>query len=142
MPREKKKDIQPGARLFRGLMVFITAAAALNLIFTVSWASLAEAVVLLFLVWGLRKGACGLRGALSIALLLSGGAGLAVLAIAAPAGTANVLSLVWLGAYSIGLVAAGILLWNKALRAYLKIAQPPEEKQRKIHFFHGGWRDL
>ena len=120
-----------GRQLLRGLLV------------TASLAGLIGGIVILIMAWGIRKGDYGLRKALIVFLLLYAAVNLVVLILSALfSSTARVLSLIWLGVYSLCLVVCALLLRRPEIRAWLKVAPQPTEKEKKIHFFHGGWRDL
>ena len=81
--------------------------------------------------------------ALIVFLLLYAAVNLVVLILSALfSSTARVLSLIWLGVYSLCLVVCALLLRRPEVRAWLEVAPQPTEKEKKIHFFHGGWRDL
>lgn len=132
-----------GRQLLRGLLVTLTVLALLNLLFTASLAGLIGSIVILIMVWGIRKGDYGLRKALIVFLLLYAAVNLVVLILSALfSSTARVLSLIWLGVYSLCLVVCALLLRRPEIRAWLEVAPQPTEKEKKIHFFHGGWRDL
>mgnify|MGYP000844493528 FL=1 len=132
-----------GRQLLRGLLVTLTVLTLLNLLFTASLAGLIGGIVILIMVWGIRKGDYGLRKALIVFLLLYAAVNLVVLILSALfSSTARVLSLIWLGVYSLCLVVCALLLRCPEVRAWLEVAPQPTEKEKKIHFFHGGWRDL
>ena len=132
-----------GRQLLRALFVALTVLTLLNLLFTASLAGLIGGIVILIMVWGIRKGDYGLRKALIVFLLLYAAVNLVVLILSALfSTTARVLSLIWLGAYSLCLVVCALLLRRPEIRAWLEVAPQPTEKEKKIHFFHGGWRDL
>ena len=132
-----------GHQLLRGLLVTLTVLTLLNLLFTASQAGLIGGIVILIMVWGIRKGDYGLRKALIVFLLLYAAVNLVVLILSALfSSTARVLSLIWLGVYSLCLVVCALLLRRPEIRAWLEVAPQPTEKEKKIHFFHGGWRDL
>lgn len=135
MPTGKKK--------LHMILLSLTILTLLNLLLTASLVGLIGGIVILIMVWGIRRGDYPLARALAVFLFLYAGINLVVLALTLMAGTAaRISALVWLFGYSAVLIVLGILLCSKQVRAYLKTAQPPEEKQKKIHFFHGGWRDL
>ena len=132
-----------GRQLLRSLLATLTALTLLNLLFTASLAGLIGGIVTLIMVRGIRKGDYGLRKALVVFLLLYAAVNLTVLLLSALfSTTARVLSLVWLGVYSLCLVVCALLLRRPEVRAWLEVAPQPTEKEKKIHFFHGGWRDL
>ena len=132
-----------GRQLLRGLLVTLTVLTLLNLLFTASLAGLIGGIVSLIMVWGIRKGDYGLRKALIVFLLLYAAVNLVVLILSALfSSTARVLSLIWLGVYSLCLVVCALLLRRPEIRAWLEVAPQPTEKEKRIHFFHGGWRDL
>ena len=135
MPTGKKK--------LHMILLSLTVLTLLNLLLTASLVGLIGGIVILIMVWGIRRGDYPLARALAVFLFLYAGINLVVLALTLMAGAAaRISALVWLFGYSAVLIVLGILLCSKPVRAYLKTAQPPEEKQKKIHFFHGGWRDL
>ena len=132
-----------GRQLLRGLLATLTVLTLLNLLFTASLAGLIGGIVILIMVWGIRKGDYGLRKALIVFLLLYAAVNLVVLILSALfSSTARVLPLIWLGVYSLCLVVCALLLRRPEIRAWLEVAPQPTEKEKKIHFFHGGWRDL
>ena len=132
-----------GRQLLRGILIALTGLTILNLLFTASLAGLIGGIVILIMVRGIRKGDYGLRKALIVFLLLYATVNLVVLILSALfSSTARVLSLIWLGAYSLCLVVCALLLRRPEIRAWLEVAPQPTEKEKKIHFFHGGWRDL
>ncbi len=132
-----------GRRMLRGVLIALTVLTLLNLLFTSSLAGLIGGIVILIMVWGIRKGDYGLRKALVVFLLLYAAVNLVVLILSALfSATAQVLSMVWLGIYSLGLLACALLLCRPEIRVWLEVAPQPTEKEKKIRFFHGGWRDL
>ena len=132
-----------GRQLLRGILIALTVLTLLNLLFTASLAGLIGGIVILIMVWGIRKGDYGLRKALIVFLLLYAAVNLVVLILSTLfSSTARVLSLIWLGVYSLCLVVCALLLRRPEIRAWLEVAPQPTEKEKKIHFFHGGWRDL
>lgn len=135
MPTGKKK--------LHMILLSLTILTLLNLLLTASLVGLIGGIVILIMVWGIRRGDYPLARALAVFLFLYAGINLVVLALTLIAGAAaRISALVWLFGYSAVLIVLGILLCSKPVRTYLKTAQPPEEKPKKIHFFHGGWRDL
>ncbi len=132
-----------GKKLLRIGLLALTVLTLLNLLLTASLVGLVCCIVILVMVWGIRRGDYSLTGALSVFLYLYAAVNFVVLAVTLLSGApARTSALIWLGLYSAGLMLLGGLLQTEAVRTYLKTAQPPEEKKRKIHFFHGGWRDL
>ena len=132
-----------GRKLLRSVLLALTVITLLNLLFTTSLAGLIGGIVTLIMVWGIRKGDYGLRKALLVFLLLYAAVNLVVLILSALfSSTARVLSLICLGVYSLCLVVCALLLRRPEVRAWLEVAPQPTEKEKKIHFFHGGWRDL
>ena len=82
-----------GRQLLRGLFVALTVLTLLNLLFTASLAGLIGGIVILIMVWGIRKGDYGLRKALIVFLLLYAAVNLVVLILSALfSSTARVLS--------------------------------------------------
>lgn len=132
-----------GKKLLRILLLALTVLTLLNLLLTASLVGLICCIVILVMVWGIRRGDYPLAKALSVFLYLYAAVNFVVLAVTLFSGApARASSLIWLGLYSAGLMLLGGLLQTEPIRTYCKTAQPPEEKKRKIHFFHGGWRDL
>lgn len=132
-----------GRKLLRSVLLALTVITLLNLLLTASLAGLIGGIVILIMVWGIRKGDYGLQKALIVFLLLYAAVNLVVLILSALfSSTARVLSLIWLGVYSLCLVVCALLLRRPEIRAWLEVAPQPTEKEKKIHFFHGGWRDL
>ena len=132
-----------GKKLLRGALWALTALTLLNLLLTASVSALIGGIVILVMVWGISRGDYPLTKALAVFLFLYAALNAAVLLLTVISGAAaRISALVWLGVYSVALAALGILLRSRAVRSYLKTAKPPEEKEKKIHFFHGGWRDL
>lgn len=132
-----------GRRMLCGILIALTVITLLNLLLTASLAGLIGGIVILIMVWGIRKGDYGLKKALVVFLFLYAAVNLVVLILSAIfSSTARFLSLIWLGLYSLGLIVCGLLLRRPEIRAWLEIAPQPTEKEKKIHFFHGGWRDL
>ncbi len=140
-PASPKKS--PEQKLFQGLMVFLTVLSLCNLLLTASMVGLVGTILILVMVWGIRRGDYPLTRGLAIFLFLYGGSNLVVCLITLLSGAqARISALIWLAIYSLLLILIGVLLLGKKLQAYLKTAPQPEEKEHKINFFHGGWRDL
>lgn len=140
-PASPKKS--PEQKLFQGLMVSLTVLSLCNLLLTASMVGLVGTILILVMVWGIRRGDYPLTRGLAIFLLLYGGSNLVVCLITLLSGAqARISALIWLAIYSLLLILIGVLLLGKKLQAYLKTAPQPEEKEHKISFFHGGWRDL
>jgi hypothetical protein len=132
-----------GEKRLKGSLMLLTILTICNLLLTASVVSLVGGIVILVMVWGIRKGDYPLTKALAVVLFLVGSGNLAVMVFLGAAGSgARISALVWLGIYSLCLIVLGILLRSRPVQDYLKIAPQPEEKEKKIHFFHGGWRDL
>ena len=147
MPDPSKDVYSPlqsaGRRLLRSIFIALTILTVLHLLLTASLASLVGGGIVLIMVWGIRKGDYGLRKALVVFLLIYAVTNLIVLCLSAVfSSSAHALSLLWLGLYSLGLLVCAYLLCRPSVRAWLEVAPQPKEKARKIHFFHGGWRDL
>lgn len=142
----KKKNTEPKVpeqRLLEGLLLALTVLTVLNLLMTASIAGLLGGILILVMVWGIRRGDYPLTKGLSIFLFLYAGVNLVVFFVTLIAGSAvRASALVWLALYSAALIVLGILLRGKSLQKYLKTAPQPEEKEKKITFFRGGWRDL
>lgn len=140
-PAPPKKS--PEQKLFQGLMVFLTVLSLCNLLLTASMVGLVGTILILVMVWGIRRGDYPLTRGLAIFLFLYGGSNLVVCLVTLLSGAqARISALIWLAIYSLLLILIGVLLLGKKLQAYLKTAPQPEEKEHKINFFHGGWRDL
>lgn len=140
-PAPPKKS--PEQKLFQGLMVSLTVLSLCNLLLTASMVGLVGTILILVMVWGIRRGDYPLTRGLAIFLFLYGGSNLVVCLITLLSGAqARISALIWLAIYSLLLILIGVLLLGKKLQAYLKTAPQPKEKEHKINFFHGGWRDL
>lgn len=140
-PASPKKS--PEQKLFQGLMVSLTVLSLCNLLLTASMVGLVGTILILVMVWGIRRGDYPLTRGLAIFLFLYGGSNLVVCLITLLSGAqARISALIWLAIYSLLLILIGVLLLGKKLQAYLKTAPQPKEKEHKINFFHGGWRDL
>lgn len=136
-------DSPKGKILLRGTLWALTALTFLNLLLSASIAGLIGGILILVMVWGIKKGDYPLVKGLSVFLLFYAGLNLIVLLAAVVSATgASVSALIWLGVYSVGLIALSLLLRSKPVRSYLQTANPPQAKEKKFHFFHGGWRDL
>lgn len=132
-----------GKKLLRIGLLVLTSLTLLNLLLTASLVGLICCIVILVMAWGIRRGDYPLTKALSVFLYLYATVNFVVLAVTLLTGAAaRISALIWLGLYSAGLLLLGGLLQTEAIRDYLKTAEPPDEKRRKIHFFRGGWRDL
>ncbi len=143
MKKRTKAPASPEEKLFRGILLALTLLTLFNLLFTASVAGLLGGILILVMVWGIRKGDYPLTKGLSIFLFVYAGVNFVVFFITLISGTqARTSALVWLFVYSTLLVVLGVLLRGKKLQNYLKTAPHPDEKEKKIHFFHGGWRDL
>ena len=134
---------EAGKTLLRRLLLTLTLLTLVNLLLTASLAGLLGGIITLIMVWGIRKGDYGLRKALVVFLLLYAAVNLVVLVLSiAFSASAHPLALLWLGLYSLGLILCALLLRRPSVRAWVEVAPQPTEKEKKIHFFHGGWRDL
>lgn len=143
MARTSTPPMPPEKRLFRGVLWAISLLTLLNLLLTASLVGLIGGILILVMVWGIRRGDYPLSRALGIFLFLYAGVNLVVLCTVVFSGAAaHVSALIWLGLYSLSLILLGLLLRGKTVQTYLKTAQPPKGKEQKIHFFRGGWRDL
>lgn len=132
-----------GKRRLHMTLAALTVITLFNLLLTASVVGLLCCIVILVMVWGIRRGDYPLSTALFVFLYLYGTVNLVVLGVTLLSGAAaSVSSLVWLALYSAGIFILGGLLRSRAVREYLKTARPPAEKEKKIHFFRGGWRDL
>jgi hypothetical protein len=117
--------------------------AAVNLLLTLSLSALVGGILIVVMVLGIRRGDYPLAKALRVFLYLYSAVNLLVLGAALIAGAGTRPSaLIWLGLYTACLLVAAGLLGTNKVREYLKVAPQPEKKEKKIHFFHGGWRDL
>lgn len=133
----------PEQKLFQGLMLSLFILSLCNLLLTASIVGLVGTILILVMVWGIRRGDYPLTKGLAVFLFLYGGSNLVVCLITILSGAEfRASALIWLAVYSALLIAVGVLLLGKKLQAYLKTAPQPEEKEHKINFFHGGWRDL
>lgn len=143
MKKSKKAPSSPELRWFHGLLLALTVLTLFNLLFTASMAGLLGGILILVMVWGIKRGDYPLTKGLSIFLFIYAAINFVVFFITVlSSAEARTSALIWLFVYSAMLVVFGILLRNKKLREYLKTAPQPEEKEKKINFFHGGWRDL
>lgn len=130
-------------RLLAGILLALTLLTVINLLLTASIAGLLGCILILVMVWGIKKGDYPLTKGLSIFLFAYAGVNFAVFFVTLLAGAeVRVSALIWLGLYSAALIFLGVLLRGRALQNYLKTAPQPEEKEKKITFFRGGWRDL
>ena len=140
---KKSSPTAPGQPLFRFTLLCLGGLTLLNLLFSGSVVSFIGALVILIMVWGIHRGDYPLTRALGILLYVYAVVNLAVMALVLGSGaSARISSLIWLGLYSLSLIAMGTILRSSAVQGFLQNATPPEKKKRKIHFFHGGWRDL
>ncbi len=132
-----------GKRLLSICLWALALLALLNLLLSASLVALVCGLVLWVMIWGIRRGDYPLARGLGIFLYLYGAVNLAVLAAVCFSDTAaRISSMLWLGGYSLSLLVLGRLLRGRKIRDYLRTAKPPEEPKKRIHFFHGGWRDL
>lgn len=139
----KRPSAAPEQIFLRRILLALTLLTLVNLLFTGSIAGLIGGILILVMGWGIRRGDYPLTRGLSVFLLLYAALNFVVLLLTLVSGAqARVSALIWLALYSVALVVLALLLRNKALQAYLKTAPQPEPKEKKIHFFHGGWRDL
>lgn len=130
-------------RLLRTILLVLTILTVINLILTASIVGLIGCILIFIMVWGIRRGNYPLTRGLSIFLFLYAGINLLVLLLALCfGGTIRLSAGIWLTVYSLSLIPLGILLRKPALQQYLKNAPKPVEKEKKITFFRGGWRDL
>lgn len=133
----------PEQKLFQGLMLSLFILSLCNLLLTASIVGLVGTILILVMVWGIHRGDYPLTKGLAVFLFLYGGSNLVVCLITILSGAEfRASALIWLAIYSLMLIAIGVLLLGKKLQTYLKTAPQPEEKEHKINFFHGGWRDL
>lgn len=133
----------PEQKLFQGLMLSLIILCLCNLMLSPSMVGLVGSIFILVMVWGIRRGDYPLTKGLAVFLFFYGGSNLVVCLITVISGAeARASALIWLGIYSLLLIGIGVLLLGKKLQTYLKSAPQPKEKEHKIHFFHGGWRDL
>lgn len=144
---ESKNPYSPrqlaGQRLLQRILLALTILTIVNLLFSASIAGLIGGVITLVMVFGLRNGDWPLRKGLSFFLYLYAAVNLAVLLLTAFfSATAQVLSLIWLGVYSLSLLLCGILLRKPEIGCWIEVAPTTKNKEKKFHFLHGGWRDL
>lgn len=140
---KKPSSTPPGQLLFRCTLLCLSLLTLLNLLLSGSVVSLVGAIVILIVVWGIRRGDYPLTPALGILLYVYAVVNLAVLALVFGSGaSAHLSSLIWLGIYSLSLIAMGTILRSPLVQGFLQAAAPPEEKKKRLHLFHGGWRDL
>jgi len=141
--KKEKAPLHPEERKLNRILLILTVLTVLNIFLTASIVGLLVGIVILIMIGGIRKGSWFLTNSLSLLLLGYAGINFVVLILAVGlGGSARISSLIWLGIYSGLLILFGVLLRSKALQEYLKTAAPPEEKEKKITFFKGGWRDL
>lgn len=133
---------QAGRKKLRIAMIVLIVAAAVNLLLSASLAGLVGGILVMAFSVGLLRGDGPFRGIFVALLILYGSVNLVVLIVVSAAGNGNLLSLIWLGIYSVILIAAGIFLRRKDIRDYCDMARPKPDSEKKIHFFRGGWRDL
>lgn len=132
-----------GRKLLRGALLALALLTLLHLLLSASLVSLIGGIITLVMVWGIRKGDYPLTKALAVFLFLYAAVNFAVLLTVLLSGAqARASAMIWLGFYSAALAVLGGIVRSKPVQTYLKTAAPPEEKKKKIHFFHGGWRDL
>lgn len=138
-----KPSYDTGRIQLRHTLLLLTILTLLHLIFSASIAGCIGSLLILVMVWGVKRGDYPLIRGLRIFLLLYAALNIMVLAAALISGAETRLTaLLWLGLYSAALILIGALLHRKSILDYLKKAPPPEAREKKIHFFHGGWRDL
>ena len=143
MAAKEKKPRHPEQKYLSLVLALLTAAVCANLLFTASLVGFLAAVVILVMIWGIRRGDWPLTRGLSWVLFLYAGINVVVLLLTVSFSFGlNLSAVIWLGIYSGLLILFGCLLRKKSLLAYLKNAPQPEQKQNKITFFKGGWRDL
>lgn len=132
--------------MYRGIMIGLSCLSLINLLFTASIISLIGSVLILILVLAIKKGEYELRGPLSVLLFLHAGVNVIGLVTAAIAlitdAQISLIAALWLLVHTAALLVFAFLLRSEALKAYLAEAPRPEKKEKKITFFHGGWRDL
>lgn len=138
--------MEKGKRIFRRILLGLTCLSLVNLLFTASIVSLIGSVLILCMVIALKKGEYELRGPLSVILFLHAGVnviGLITAAVAFLTETqVSLISALWLLIHTAALIMFSLLLRRESLKTYLENAPRPEKKEKKITFFHGGWRDL
>lgn len=143
MKKSEKAPASPEQKLFQGILLALTVLTLANLLLTASIVGLISGILILVMVWGIRKGDYPLTKGLAFFLFAYAGLNFVVFFVTVFSGAqARTSALIWLFVYSLLLVIIGVLLLNKKLQAYLKTAPQPTEKEKRIHFFHGGWRDL
>lgn len=140
---KKSPPISAQMRQLQIILLILTLLTIFHLFMTGSMVGLIGAILILIMVWGIRKGDYPLTRGLSVFLFLYGGSNLLVLFLALIfGGTVSVSAGLWLAIYSIAIITLGIGLRSRPLQTYLKSAPQPQEKEKKITFFRGGWRDL
>lgn len=140
---KKSPPISAQMRQLQIMLLILTLLTIFHLFMTGSMVGLIGAILILIMVWGIRKGDYPLTRGLSVFLFLYGGSNLLVLFLALVfGGTVSVSAGLWLAIYSLAIIALGIGLRSRPLQTYLKSAPQPQEKEKKITFFRGGWRDL
>lgn len=135
--------MEDGKKLLRISLLALTVLTLVNLLFTASPVGLICCIIILVMIWGIRRGDYPLAKALTVFLYLYAAVNFVVLAVTLLSGvSARTSALIWLGLYSAGLLGLGVVLQTGAVRDYLKTAEPPKTTKKRIHFFRGGWRDL
>ena len=141
--KKKAEPVAPVLKQLYGLLLALTVLTVLNLVLTASMVGFLGAIILLVMVWGIRRGDYPLTKGLSIFLFVYAGIHIVVLLVTLlSAAQARTSALIWLSVYSVGLIVIGVLLRSRDLQRDLKTAPQPQEKEKRIRFFHGGWRDL
>ena len=141
--KKKAEPVAPVLKQLYGLLLALTVLTVLNLVLTASMVGFLGAIILLVMVWGIRRGDYPLTKGLSIFLFVYAGINIVVLLVTLlSAAQARTSALIWLSVYSVGLIVIGVLLRSRDLQRDLKTAPQPQEKEKRIRFFHGGWRDL
>ena len=141
--KKKTEPLAPVLKQLYGLLLALTVLTVLNLVLTASMVGFLGAIILLVTVWGIRRGDYPLTKGLSIFLFVYAGINIVVLLVTLLSGAqARTSALIWLSVYSVGLIVIGVLLRSRDLQRDLKTAPQPQEKEKRIRFFHGGWRDL
>ena len=138
--------METGKKRYRGVLIGLICLSLLNLLFTASIVSLIGSVLILCMVLALKKGEYELRNALSVILVLHAGINAIGLIVAAVAlltdSPVSLISTLWLLFHTGALISSALLLRSEPLKTYLENKPRPEKKEKKITFFHGGWRDL
>ena len=132
-----------GKRIFQGCLGLSAALTAVNMLISFSLVGFLSGLLILVMAFGVFRGDYPLTGALGAVLVLCGILNIGVMAVVVfGGGSVRISAGIWLICYSLAVIALGLLLRSAPVREYLRTARPPEKKERRFHFFRGGWRDL